>query len=117
MTSSTSCSGKRAALALAAALTGCAARGAGAPTPSAAPHPGAPAEAAAAPAPDESARRGLATRIALLPVVNLSGQSAPLRELQASLEAELRARGLTVASGGAVDELLARHRLRYTGGV
>jgi hypothetical protein len=113
MTSSTSCSGRRAALALAAALSGCAARGAGAPAPSAAPD----AQAAAAPAPDEGARRELATRIVLLPVVNLSGQPAPLRELQASLEAELRAGGLAVASGGAVDELLARHRLRYTGGV
>jgi hypothetical protein len=117
MTSSTSSSGS-AALLLAAALAG--AFGAGAQEPGEARPAEAPPATAAAPpasAPFEPARRGLATRIALLPLLNLSGQSVPLRELQAGLEAELRARGLTVASGGAVDELLARHRLRYTGGV
>ncbi|HEU4382183.1 MAG TPA: hypothetical protein VFR85_01670 [Anaeromyxobacteraceae bacterium] len=106
MTSSTSFSSRRAALALAAlALTACA---------------GAKAAAAAAPAGAAGApegRRGLATRIALLPLVNLSGQTVSLKELQEGLEAELLTRGLAVAGGGAVDEMLARHRLRYTGGV
>jgi hypothetical protein len=120
MTSSTSCSSSRTALALALALAGSAARvsarePAFAPA-GGAPPAGAPPAAPAAPA-EAPARQGLSRRIALLPAINLSGQPAPLRELQAGLEAELRARGLTVASGGAVDELLARHRLRYTGGV
>jgi hypothetical protein len=99
MTSSTSSSSSRLALAVAALACAAAVR-AGGP--------------AAAPGPE---RRGLATRIALLPLANLSGHPAPLRELQAALESALRVRGLEVASGGAVDAFLARHRLRYTGGV
>jgi hypothetical protein len=99
MICSRSCSGRTAILALA-ALAGSAGFRARAQEPPAA-----------------EGRRGLATRIALLPLANLSGQSVPLRELQAALEAGLRARGLALVSGGAVDEVLARHRLRYTGGV
>ena len=116
MISSTSCSSRRGAVALAAGLALAAACGVRArPHPVAAPAgPGAtrPAVAEAQPG-----RRGLATRIALLPPVNLSGQPMTLQGLQAGVEAELRVRGLALASGGAVDEMLARHRLRYTGGV
>ncbi len=115
MTSSTSCSSRAAAIALAAALAGAACGGrARLGLLPASPEP-------AAPGPTEvearSGPRGLATRIALLPLVNLSGRPLALRDLQAGLEAELRARGIELASGGAVDEMLARHRLRYTGGV
>lgn len=113
MTSSTSCSGRAAAVALAALAGACGGRARlGLLPPS--PEPSAPGTAGA-----EARRgpRGLATRIALLPLVNLSGRPLALRDLQEGLEAELRARGIELASGGAVDELLARHRLRYTGGV
>ncbi len=97
MTSSTSCSSSRLGL-LAALLLGAApAAGAGPEQP--------------------AARTGLATRIALFPVTNLSGGAAPVREIHAALEAALRARGLTLLSGDAVDEFLARHRIRYTGGL
>ncbi|HET6923593.1 MAG TPA: hypothetical protein VFI16_10645 [Anaeromyxobacteraceae bacterium] len=79
--------------------------------------PGRPVAAGPAVAGAQPARRGLATRIALLPPVNASGQPVTLREVLAVVEAELRARGLALASGDAVYEMLARHRLRYTGGV
>lgn len=110
MISSTSCSGRGAAIALAVALGG-AACGGRARYPVAAP------SGPATSGPAAGARTGPATRIALLPLTNLSGQPLALRELQAGVEAELRARGIELASGGAVDEVLARHRLRYTGGV
>jgi hypothetical protein len=128
MTSSTSCSSRGAALALAAArvalvafrtpaqrMEGAAPGAAAAPPPASS--PGAARAEPPSSSPAEAPRRGLALRLALLPVVNLSGQAAPLKELQDLLEAALRARGLAVASGGAVEEMLARHRLRYTGGV
>lgn len=113
MTSSTSCSARAAAVALA-ALAGAACGGrARLGLLPASPEPAASGPAAEA----RSGPRGLATRIALLPLVNLSGRPLALRDLQAGLEAELRARGIELVSGGAVDEMLARHRLRYTGGV
>jgi len=98
MTSSTSSSSSRLGL-LAALLLGAALPAAGA-----APEP-------------PAGRAGLATRIALFPVTNLSGGAAPVREIHAALEAALRARGLSLLGGDAVDEFLARHRIRYTGGL
>lgn len=114
MTCSTSCSGRAAAVALA-ALAGAACGG----RTRLGLLPASPEPAASRPVPAEarSGPRGLATRIALLPLVNLSGRPLDLRDLQTAVEAELRARGIELASGGAVDEMLARHRLRYTGGV
>jgi hypothetical protein len=115
MISSTSCSGRTAAVALAAGLA-LAACGAQARQHRVA-APARPVAAGPAVAEAQPERRGLATRIALLPPVNASGQPVSLQEVQAVVEAELRARGLALASGDAVYEMLARHRLRYTGGV
>ncbi len=56
-------------------------------------------------------------RIALFPIENRSGTSAPMKRLQVSLEVALRARGLSVASGDNVERFLAAHRIRYTGGL
>ena len=55
--------------------------------------------------------------LVLLPVVNLSGTSIPLREVQEAVERSLRARGIPLVDGALVEQFLARHRLRYTGGV
>jgi hypothetical protein len=110
MICSTSSSGRGAAIALAVALAGPACGGR-------ARHPAAAPPGQAAPGSAAETRSGPATRIALLPLTDISGQPLPLRELQEGVEAELRARGIELASGGAVDEVLARHRLRYTGGV
>src|SRR5512145_1981866 len=97
MISSTSCSGRTAAVALAAGLA-LAACGAQARQQRVA-TPAGPAAAGPAIAEARPERRGLAIRIALLPPVNASGQPVTLREIQAILEAELRTRGLALASG------------------
>jgi hypothetical protein len=53
----------------------------------------------------------------VLPVANLSGGSAPLAEVQASVLAALQARGISVIERAATDAFLSRHRLRYTGDI
>jgi TolB-like protein len=55
--------------------------------------------------------------IAVLPCANLSTAAAPMRALQRRIEAELQGRGVPVVAPALVEEFLARHRVRYTGGV
>ncbi|MGZ6143727.1 MAG: hypothetical protein ACXWLM_10325, partial [Myxococcales bacterium] len=69
---------------------------------------GASAAAQAPPAPG---------RFALFPAANLSGAVAPVQELEAMLEKELRDRGVPLVSGDAVDAFLAERRIRYTAGL
>lgn len=57
------------------------------------------------------------TRIAVLPTESLVGSAAPLRRFRGSVEAALRARGLDVVAGEELQAFLARHRVRYTGGI
>ena len=97
MTSSTSSSGRRAGRLAAVLLlaAGCA-------------HPGPPPQPAA-PSP--------ARRMALFPPVNLGGRPEAMPQVQAALEQALLGRGLDVVSGDLVAQFLARHRVRYTGGV
>jgi hypothetical protein len=52
--------------------------------------------------------------LALLPVANLSGAPAPLAELQAGVEVALQMAKIPLVSGTAVEEFLARHRMRST---
>lgn len=95
MTSSTSSSSRwisRLAAGLAAAALGC---GHG---------------AARAPAPPER------LRVAFLPIENITGGQAPTKDLAASLERAV-ARYVDVVSGDIVEGFLARHRIRYTGGI
>jgi len=61
--------------------------------------------------------KGLKARIAIFPPENLSGASAPLNELQMELRAKLVARGANLVRRNDVELFLARHRLRYTGGI
>ncbi len=56
-------------------------------------------------------------RIALLPPENLSESSPPLREIELVVERALARVGIEVVSGALVDEFLARHRIRNTGGL
>lgn len=97
MTSSRSCSSRRpralaVALALAAALAGCARS--------------APVRRDAVPRP----------RVVLLPVENLSATNASLRDVQTAIEIALR-RNFDVVSGDILEQFMSRHRLRFTGGV
>jgi hypothetical protein len=97
MTSSTSCSSRSALLAIglsAAMALSCASR----------------AQPVRGPA-------GELMRVAVLPPDNMSGGTAPLRELRAAVELALARRGIEVVSGEIVERYLAHYRLRYTGGL
>jgi len=55
--------------------------------------------------------------IAVLPMENLSGTPAPLREIRGGLIEGLKARGIHVLQDDALEKFMARHRVRYTGGI
>ena len=55
-------------------------------------------------------------RILVLPVDNASGGAAPTKELGLAVEQALRGRH-EVIGGDALEQFLARHRTRYTGGI
>jgi hypothetical protein len=57
------------------------------------------------------------TGVAVLPPINRSGQEAPQEWIAESLQAALARRGLRVLATEELDEFLARHRIRYTGGI
>lgn len=67
------------------------------------------------------ARRGapvaLPGKVAVLPLSNLAGAPAPLRELRARLDEALQDRGVALVPGQQVEAFLARHRIRWTGGI
>jgi len=56
-------------------------------------------------------------KVAVLPLSNLAGGPAPLKELRALVEQALRDRGVTLVATSEVEAFLARHRLRWTGGI
>ncbi len=58
-----------------------------------------------------------ASRVALFPPANLSGASVPMAELRAGLEAALRDEHVALVEPAALEEFLARHRIRNTSGV
>src|SRR6476660_4270503 len=55
--------------------------------------------------------------IAVLPLDNLAGHPAGIARMQQELRAALKARGLTLIDQDALEAFLARHRIRWTGGV
>lgn len=56
-------------------------------------------------------------RIAVFPMENLSGSSAPLRETRGLFLTKLRAAGFTVLDDDDLDQVMTRHRVRYMAGV
>lgn len=56
-------------------------------------------------------------RVAVFPVENLSGGKAPLKELRQILEEQVKGKGFQVLSEAAMNQFMARHRIRYVGGV
>ena len=56
-------------------------------------------------------------RVAVYPVANLSGARAPLKETRRMLTEMLRAKGMAVLSDEELETFLARHRIRYLGGL
>jgi Peptidoglycan-synthase activator LpoB len=56
-------------------------------------------------------------KLALFPVENLTGGGAPTGQLLIALETAMRARGIDIVGGDILERFLARHRVRYTGGI
>lgn len=55
--------------------------------------------------------------VAVLPVQNLSGSGAPTKLIRQLLTAELKRRGFHVLPYARLYKFMARHRMRYTGGI
>lgn len=55
--------------------------------------------------------------IAVLPVENLSGTAAPIKNIRQSLINKLKKQGLNVLDEEVLERFMARHRIRYTGGI
>ncbi len=58
-----------------------------------------------------------AFQIAVLPMENLSGTAAPLREIRGAIIEGLKARGMHVLQDDTLERFMAKHRVRYTGGI
>ena len=58
-----------------------------------------------------------AFQIAVLPMENLSGTAAPLREIRGAIIEGLKVRGMHVLQDDALERFMAKHRIRYTGGL
>lgn len=56
-------------------------------------------------------------RVAVLPVHNLSGSAAPVKEIRKALLNRLQGVELQVIDDNLLEKFMARHRIRYTGGV
>jgi TolB-like protein len=56
-------------------------------------------------------------RIAVLPIENLSGAKAPLKELRQAFMEKVKAEGFELLPDTALNQFLARHRVRYIGGI
>jgi hypothetical protein len=61
--------------------------------------------------------RGRTARVAVFPPENLTGGVISSAKLLAGVEIAAARAGLDVVAGAAIDEFLAAHRIRYTGGV
>jgi len=55
--------------------------------------------------------------IAVLPIYNLSGTRAPLKDIRASLINSLKKKGLNIVDEEVFERVVARHRIRYVGGI
>jgi hypothetical protein len=55
--------------------------------------------------------------IAVLPVENLSGSTAPLEKIRELLVERLKKRGFSILDENILEEFMARHRMRHTGGM
>ncbi|UCH22635.1 MAG: hypothetical protein JSU83_05265 [Deltaproteobacteria bacterium] len=55
--------------------------------------------------------------IAVLPVFNLSGKPAPLKDIRQSLINRFKSQGLNILDEENLEKFIVRHRLRYIGGI
>jgi hypothetical protein len=55
--------------------------------------------------------------VAVLPVENLSGRPAPLKQIRQLLTEGLKSRGVGILPEADLQKFMARHRMRFTGGI
>lgn len=55
--------------------------------------------------------------IAFLPLQNLTGELAPIREIGETLQRQMTARGVRLLEDSQLRQVMQRHRMRYTGGL
>jgi hypothetical protein len=55
--------------------------------------------------------------VAVLPIENLSGTSAPLGEIRRDYIDKLKAHGIAVLDDDVLDDFMVKHRVRFTGGI
>jgi hypothetical protein len=56
-------------------------------------------------------------KIAVLPVINLSGGAAPLKDIRNQLLDAAEKQGMKIMAEKDLEQFMARHRIRYTGGL
>lgn len=64
-----------------------------------------------------SPQSGANPNIAVFPIENLSGTAAPLREIRQIFVEGLKKQGIRVLEDDTFEKFMARHRIRYTGGL
>jgi TolB-like protein len=64
-----------------------------------------------------SPQSGTNPNIAVFPIENLSGTAAPLREIRQIFVEGLKKQGIRVLEDDTFEKFMARHRIRYTGGL
>ena len=64
-----------------------------------------------------SPQSGTNPKIAVFPIENLSGTAAPLREIRQIFVEGLKKQGIAVLEDDTFEKFMARHRIRYTGGL
>jgi TolB-like protein len=69
------------------------------------------------PVSDAAPRGGEKPRFAVLPLVNMSGQPAPVKEMRQALMRGFVAEGGVVFDDEDLERFMVRHRVRYTGGI
>src|SRR5208337_892598 len=55
--------------------------------------------------------------VAVFPIENLSGTPAPLKDIRDSFISRLKSRGIAVLDDTSLQKFMARHRIRYIGGI
>jgi hypothetical protein len=60
---------------------------------------------------------GLKSRIAIMPIENLSGSAAPTKKIREMLTDTLKKQGLDILGENVLADFMAKHRIRYIGGL
>lgn len=65
----------------------------------------------------QAAEPAAVRQVAVFPVENLTGRVSPLKDIRTALREGLAARGFRALDDGSLNSFMARHRVRYVGGI